>query len=302
MSASFFFAPDPPRCDLPSAPVGVVGSQGRLAPLYNDACYWLSNLGICKGPQALCVLFKCRGPLGFTPASPLWEVEDGESQSRCCVRSQWKGFLSSLQDDPLRLPLHRRQDRADRSHHALGHHCQHPAEQEQHGSHRSLQQGCTAELAKIQEPGVGGTVLSCSFMLPSNWRLLLLLCLIAPSPLRFPAHCCCASDFQAIQEQSGGACCVPGLELHPCAIPQQASHMSTWVLEMFQGRTKFTTPWDARGCFQVHPQTAGLRGAESWMLIPNWAQALDTLRDKSCIFLFCRALIFLRQYKYKAIN
>lgn len=67
-----------------------------------------------------------------------------------------EGFLSSLQDDPLRLPLHRRQDGTDRSSHAFRYHCQHPAEQEQHGGHCSLQQGCTAELAKIQEPRVSG--------------------------------------------------------------------------------------------------------------------------------------------------
>ena len=65
-----------------------------------------------------------------------------------------EGFLSSLQDDPLWLPLHRRQDGADRSSHAFRHHCQHPAEQEQHGGHCSLQQGRAAQLAEIQEPGV----------------------------------------------------------------------------------------------------------------------------------------------------
>lgn len=65
-----------------------------------------------------------------------------------------EGFLSSLQDDPLWLPLHRRQDWVDRSSHAFRHHCQHPAEQEQHGGHCSLQQGCTAQLAKVQEPWV----------------------------------------------------------------------------------------------------------------------------------------------------
>ncbi|XP_068772181.1 phosphatidylinositol 4,5-bisphosphate 3-kinase catalytic subunit delta isoform isoform X3 [Struthio camelus] len=46
----------------------------------------------------------------------------------------------------------RRQDWTDRSSHAFRYHCQHPAEQEQHGGYCGLQQRCTVELAKIQEP------------------------------------------------------------------------------------------------------------------------------------------------------
>lgn len=90
------------------------------------------------------------------------ELQSGTGQAReaaCVGRISVEGFLSSLQDDPLWLPLHRRQDGADRGGDALGHHRQHPAQQEQHGGHGCLQQGRPAQLAQVQEPGVRGSPL-----------------------------------------------------------------------------------------------------------------------------------------------
>lgn len=108
-------------------------------------------------PQQLCL--SSGRVLGARTAEQEGRRQGRQGKQPRVGRISVEGFLSSLQDDPLWLPLHRRQDGADRGGHALGHHRQHPAQQEQHGGHGRLQQGRPAQLAQVQEPGVRGSVL-----------------------------------------------------------------------------------------------------------------------------------------------